>query len=122
MVEYGTGPGYGAEQPCAPSSVGNGDAPVAVGVDLRGLRPGTTYHFRFTATNLGGSAYGADQTLRTLDDTCDTNDALCPVRVIPSESSTKKCRKGQVRKKGRCVKRKHHRGHARKRHGTGARR
>ncbi len=122
VVEYGTGPGYGAEQPCAPTSVGNGDAPVAVGVDLRGLRPGTTYHFRFTATNSGGSAYGADQTLRTLDDTCDTNDALCPVRVIPSESSTKKCRKGQVRKKGRCVKRKHHRGHARKRHGTGARR
>ena len=34
VVEYGTGPGYGAEQPCAPSSVGNGDAPVAVGVDL----------------------------------------------------------------------------------------
>ena len=55
VVEYGTGTGYGAEQPCAPSAVGNGDAPVPVGVDLSDLRPGTTYHFRFTATNLGGA-------------------------------------------------------------------
>ena len=122
VVEYGTGTGYGTEQPCAPSSVGNGDAPVAVGVDLGDLRPGTTYHFRFSATNLGGSAYGADQTLRTLDDTCDTNEALCPVPVTTSEPSAKKCGKGQVRKKGRCVKRKRHGGKARNQRGSGARR
>jgi hypothetical protein len=116
VVEYGTGPGYGAEQPCAPSSVGNGDAPVAVGVNLHDLRPGTAYHFRFTATNSGGSAYGSDQTLRTLDDTCDTNEALCPVVAIPVEPRATKCGKGQVRRKGRCVKRRHHRRHRRSRH------
>jgi hypothetical protein len=121
VVEYGTGPGYGAEQPCAPSAVGNGDAPVPVGVDLNGLRPGTTYHFRFSATSSGGTAYGADQTLRTFDDSCDTNDALCPVISIPAEPRVTKCAKGRVRRNGRCVKRKRHRGHARSRRNGSAR-
>jgi hypothetical protein len=114
VVEYGTGSDYGAVQPCAPSAVGNGDAPVPVGVDLNGLRPDTTYHFRFSATNSGGAAYGADQTLRTLDDTCDTNEALCPV-AIPVEPRVTKCARGKVRRNGRCVKRKRSRGHARNR-------
>jgi hypothetical protein len=113
VVEYGTGTGYGAQQPCAPSAVGNGDAPVQVGADLTGLRPGTTYHFRFSATGSGGTANGADQTLRTLDDTCDTNQALCPALATPAEPEVRKCRKGQVRRKGRCVKRRHHRRHHR---------
>jgi hypothetical protein len=114
VVEYGTGSGYGAVQPCAPSAVGNGDAPVPVGVDLDGLRPDTTYHFRFSATNSGGAAYGADQTLRTLNDTCDTNEALCPL-AIPVEPRVTKCARGKVRRNGRCVKRKRPHGHARSR-------
>jgi hypothetical protein len=120
VVEYGTGSGYGAELPCAPTSVGNGDAPVPVGVDLDGLLPGTTYHFRFSATNLGGTAHGPDRTLRTLDDTCDTNDALCPPRHLVQEPEPTQCKKGQVRKKGRCVrKQRNHR--KRKRHAKASR-
>jgi hypothetical protein len=121
VVEYGTGPDYGAAQPCAPSVVGNGDAPVPVGVDLDGLLPGTTYHFRFSATNSGGTAYGADRTLRTLEDTCDTNEALCPALAIPTESGVRKCAKGKVRRNGRCVKRNRHRGHVHSRHKGSAR-
>jgi hypothetical protein len=121
IVEYGTGPAYGADAPCAPSSVGNGDTPILVGVDLDGLRPGTTYHFRFSATNSGGTAYGTDQTLQTLEDTCDTNEALCPVVSVPRESRVTKCAKGRVRKNGRCVKRKRHRGHASSRRNGSAR-
>ena len=94
---------------------------MPVGVDLDGLRPGTTYHFRFSATSSGGTAYGADQTLRTLEDTCDTNEALCPVVAIPAEARTTKCAKGKVRRNGRCVKRKRHRAHARNRRNGSAR-
>ncbi len=120
VVEYGTGPGYGAEQPCAPSAVGNGDAPISVGVDLDGLRPGTTYHFRFAATNSGGTAYGPDRTLRTLDDSCDTNDALCPPMLRVEEREATRCKKGQIKKKGRCVKKQ--RNHKKKkRHAKAAR-
>ncbi len=117
VVEFGSSASYGAERPCAPSAVGSGDVPVPVGVNLTGLAPGTTYHYRLSATSIGGTAYGADQTLRTLDDSCDTNAALCPppdrIRKEVTQP-TKPCRKGFVRKKGNCVKKKrkparHHR-------------
>ena len=117
VVEYGTGPGYGAEQPCAPSAVGNGDAPISVGVDLDGLRPGTTYHFRFAATNSGGTAYGPDRTLRTLDDSCDTNDALLPVRcsLVEEPEATRGARRVRSRRR---VAASRSRGTTRRRSGT----
>ena len=34
-----------------------------VGIDLPGLQPGKTYHFRLVATNGNGTGYGADETL-----------------------------------------------------------
>ena len=52
------------------SCVANPD-PSSVPVDvvsfsLKHLTPGTTYHFRTSATNTGGSSHGADQTFTTL--------------------------------------------------------
>ena len=63
-VEYGTSVAYGQSAPevsrpevCVPAGAG----PVAVGVDLSGLAPGTTYHFRIVARNaLGAGPPGED--------------------------------------------------------------
>jgi hypothetical protein len=112
-VEYGAGESYEHSAPCVPGAVGTGDSPVPVGVNLTGLIPSTTYHFRFSSTNGGGVAHGADQTFRTLDDSCDSNGALCPARVLTPEGH-KRCKKPRVLSKGRCL-RKNHR-HARRHH------
>ncbi|HEX5761997.1 MAG TPA: IPT/TIG domain-containing protein [Solirubrobacterales bacterium] len=64
-VEYGTDTNYGSEKPCSPADPGAGTSPVAVSASLTGLAPGTTYHFRFVATNEGGTGQGTDQTFTT---------------------------------------------------------
>jgi Divergent InlB B-repeat domain len=109
VIEYGTSTAYGAQSPCAPSGVGSGEAPVPIGVNLADLLPGIVYHYRLSATTVGGTANGSDQTFRTLDDTCDTNEALCPAIRPFEEARPKRCKKGRVLRKGRCVKRKRHR-------------
>jgi hypothetical protein len=106
VVEYGTTIAYGSTLPCSPSAVGSGDSPVPVGVHLSGLAPGTTYHFRFSATGVGGRSDGLDQTFRTLDDSCDSNQALCPPLKPTTRTTPKKCKRGFALKRGKCVKRK----------------
>jgi hypothetical protein len=118
VVEYGTGASYGAQSPCAPSALGGGEAFVPIGVNLTDLAPGTVYHYRVSASNIGGTAYGQDQTFRTLDDTCDTNEALCPPRPRVEEPKPRRCGKGRVLRKGRCVKRKRHHNRKSRRHGS----
>jgi hypothetical protein len=118
VVEYGTGASYGAQSPCAPSALGGGEAFVPIGVNLTDLAPGTVYHYRVSASNIGGTAYGQDQTFRTLDDTCDTNEALCPPRPRVEEPKPRRCGKGRVLRKGRCVKRKRHHHRKSRRHGS----
>lgn len=108
VIEYGTGVSYGSQIPCAPSAVGNGDALVPIGANLTELLPGTVYHYRLSATQIGGTAFGQDQTFRTLDDTCDTNEALCPAIAVFEEARPKRCKKGRVLRKGRCVRKKRH--------------
>ena len=63
--EYGTTNTYGSSAPCA-SSPGAGTSPVAVSASATGLSPNTTYHFRISATNAGGTNQGSDETLKTL--------------------------------------------------------
>jgi hypothetical protein len=63
--EYGTTPSYGQSAPCTPSP-GSGGAPVAVSAPITGLAPKTSYHFRISATNLGGTTQGGDEALTTL--------------------------------------------------------
>ncbi len=63
--EYGTTTGYGQTAPCRPQP-GATETPTAVTATVRGLSPGTAYHFRVTATNTSGTSAGADGSLRTL--------------------------------------------------------
>jgi hypothetical protein len=115
VVEYGTGTSYGAQSPCVPNALGDGENFMPIGVNLTDLQPGTVYHYRVSAANVGGTAHGQDQTLRTLDDSCDTNEALCPPPPKAEERRRRKCGKGRVLRKGRCVKKRRHR-RARKGH------
>jgi hypothetical protein len=59
--EYGTSTSYGQSAPCS-SAPGSGLSPAAVSAAITGLTNKTTYHFRITATNAGGSGKGSDQT------------------------------------------------------------
>ena len=63
--EYGTTTAYGKTASCS-SLPGSGSSPVAVSASVSALTPGTTYHFRISATNAGGTSKGADQELKTL--------------------------------------------------------
>lgn len=63
--EYGTTTSYGSGVPCT-LSPGSGESPVAVSASVAGLVANTTYHFRISATNLGGTSTGSDETFTTL--------------------------------------------------------
>src|SRR5207249_1877830 len=63
-VQFGTTTGYGLQT--SPKSVGSGSSDQSVSVDLTGLHPGTTYHYRVIATNASGTTVGEDRTFRTL--------------------------------------------------------
>jgi phosphodiesterase/alkaline phosphatase D-like protein len=65
-VQWGTDTTYdqGVPTACTPTPGGGNDA-VAVSVTLSGLRAGSTYHYRFTATNGDGQSYGADASFTT---------------------------------------------------------
>src|SRR5207244_6737549 len=51
--------------PCVPAP-GSGTSPVAVSASVTGLTANTTYHFRVSATNAGGTSKGSDQGFKTL--------------------------------------------------------
>jgi hypothetical protein len=95
--EYGTSTSYGSATAEIP--VGSDALDHPVGADIAGLAPGTTYHFRAVATNEVGTTAGPDQVFTTLP------------QSAPRTETVTKCRKGFVRRHGRCVKRprKHHR-------------
>jgi hypothetical protein len=63
-LEYGTTTSYGSSAPCTPSP-GSGTSPVAVSAAVSGLTANTTYHFRVSASNAGGTSSGSDQTFKT---------------------------------------------------------
>jgi hypothetical protein len=58
---------YEHAEPCAesPVSIGEGKEPVPVHLDLSGLVPGSTYHYRLVATNAAGEDQGADEAFFT---------------------------------------------------------
>lgn len=64
--EYGTTTAYGQRSPVGHDDVaGNGRDPLAVHAYLKGLQPGTTYHFRLVAENATGVTEGIDRTFTT---------------------------------------------------------
>lgn len=67
--EYGTTSDYGSRIPSAPAeeSAGTPVGPAQVSLPLAGLAPGTTYHYRFVASNGEGTSPANDQTFTTLD-------------------------------------------------------
>ena len=62
--EYGTTTAYGSTASCS-SLPGSGSSPVAVSAAVAGLTANTTYHFRISATNAGGTSKGSDETFKT---------------------------------------------------------
>src|SRR4029077_11747186 len=62
--EYGTTTSYGSSAACVPAP-GSGTSAVAVSASVSGLAANTTYHFRISASNAGGSSSGGDRTLST---------------------------------------------------------
>jgi hypothetical protein len=62
--EYGTTNSYGSSAPCTPSP-GSEESPVPVSAAIAGLSTNTTYHFRISATNSGGTSRGSDETFKT---------------------------------------------------------
>lgn len=67
--EYGTTTKYGFSAACSPdaSALGEGNTaePVSGQAELEELKPNTTYHYRLTASNIGGTAVGEDRTFIT---------------------------------------------------------
>jgi phosphodiesterase/alkaline phosphatase D-like protein len=95
--EYGPASGfYGSVTPPAPLAAPDGVQ--AATAALHGLYPGTTYHFRVVASNEIGTSFGPDGSFTTGSPT--------------SSPPPANCKRGFVKKRGKCVKR--HRRHRRK--------
>ncbi len=61
--EYGTSTSYGTKS--AAVSVGSGTSTRSVSIEVTGLSPGTTYHFRIVAASDAGTSVGSDRTFTT---------------------------------------------------------
>jgi phosphodiesterase/alkaline phosphatase D-like protein len=80
--QYGFSTAYGDATKLG--SAGSGTKAVAESASLKGLLPGTTYHFRVVATNSHGETISADHSLRTHGQTPPLAETGGAVRVSPS--------------------------------------
>jgi hypothetical protein len=64
FIEYGPDEKYGSKTPLG--WAGQQSSPRLVFAELKGLKPGTSYHYRVGATNSAGTSHGADAVLRTV--------------------------------------------------------
>ena len=94
QFQYGTSTSYGSSTPESPS-VGADHVAHAVSINLSGLAPGTAYHFRIVATNPFGTTDGLDQAFTTI------------TTPLPTSIPPKTCRRGRVKKHGKCIKKSH---------------
>jgi phosphodiesterase/alkaline phosphatase D-like protein len=65
QFEYGETTSYGKLAPAEAKDAGEGLANVKVAETIKGLVPGTQYHYRLMATNGTSTGYGADMTFTT---------------------------------------------------------
>ena len=63
--EYGTTTAYDTQAPVPDASAGSGTAAVPRSIQIQGLAPSTTYHYRVVATNTLGTVEGPDRTFTT---------------------------------------------------------
>ncbi len=63
-LEYGTSTSYESSAPCS-TQPGSGTSPVGVAAATSALSASTEYHFRVSATNVGGTSVGSDGTFKT---------------------------------------------------------
>jgi NHL repeat len=67
QFQFGTDSSFSSGTvPARPVDIGSGMTDQAASVDLTGLQPSTTYHFRVVATNSAGTVNGPDRTFKTL--------------------------------------------------------
>jgi hypothetical protein len=90
--EYGTSAAYGSRT-AENAPFGPDDAIHSVAAPVSGLVAGTTYHFRVVASNEVGTSVSTDQTFTT----------QAPESSKGGGGKETKCRKGFVKKKGKCV-------------------
>jgi hypothetical protein len=93
-VEYGPTAGYGLHTGESAPIGSNGSAQT-VSSELSGLAAGATYHFRIVASNAIGTTYGTDETFTTQSPA----QVVAPVQPL-------QCKKGFVKKHGKCVRKK----------------
>jgi len=98
--EYGTTEEYG-QRTAESASIGSDLVNHIVSEEIRGLTPGTVYHFRVVATNAIGFVPSADRTFTT------------GPGEVSGPPPKRGCKKGFKRRKGKCVKRKRKRHHGR---------
>lgn len=118
VFEVGTSTSYGTQ---LFGAISTGEEVTA---GLSGLLPGTTYHYRLVASDAAGVAYGVDRTFTTLAPSLVISQPgtplLLPTFSFPPKepvlrpSPSPRCKKGFVKKAGRCI-RKHHKRPKRKR-------
>jgi hypothetical protein len=65
QFQYGATASYGGGAPGTPVALGAGTAAVAVSARVAGLAPGTTYHYKLTASKAGRAISTADATFTT---------------------------------------------------------
>jgi phosphodiesterase/alkaline phosphatase D-like protein len=109
--EYGLTSTYSAHTPES-SSIGADNLAHAVAATVSGLAPSTTYHYRVVANNEIGTTDGPDRTFTTA--------ATPPESGGPPPPTPVACKKGFVKKHGKCVKKpKKHRSKHKRRGGNG---
>lgn len=95
-LEYGPGPGLGQVTP--PRPIGDSLVAQPVAIELAGLAPGTTYHARPVGTNGLGRTEGGVVTFTTAP--------APPTPAAAPKKARRGCKKGFVKRRGKCVKRK----------------
>jgi hypothetical protein len=69
-LEYGGTESYGHTRPRGPGGIGSGVNIQIVNREISGLKPNTTYHYRFVVKSSQGTVFGPDRTFTTPAGTC----------------------------------------------------